>query len=62
MGEVEKELRKRDDQDTTRALAPLVPAKDAVIMDTTNMTVEEVVEKMIKTVEKGKQKNLKGIG
>ncbi len=56
MGEVEKELRKRDDQDTTRALAPLVPAKDAVIMDTTNMTVEEVVEKMIKTVEKGSKK------
>ena len=56
MGEVEKELRKRDDQDTTRALAPLVPAKDAVIMDTTNMTVEEVVEKMIKTVEKGNKK------
>jgi cytidylate kinase len=56
MGEVEKELRKRDDQDSTRALAPLVPAKDAVIMDTTNMTVEEVVEKMIKTVEKGNKK------
>jgi cytidylate kinase len=56
MGEVEKELRKRDDQDTTRALAPLVPAKDAVIMDTTNMTEEEVVEKMIKTVEKGNKK------
>jgi len=56
MGEVEKELRKRDDQDTTRALAPLVPAKDAVLMDTTAMTVEEVVEKMIKTVEKGNKK------
>jgi len=59
---VEKELRKRDDQDTTRALAPLVPAKDAVIVDTTNMTVEEVVERMIRTIEKGGQKNLKGIG
>ena len=56
MGEVEKELRKRDDQDTTRALAPLVPAKDAVIMDTTNMTVEEVVEKMLKTVGTGNKK------
>jgi len=53
---LKKELRKRDDQDSTRALAPLVPAKDAVIMDTTNMTVEEVVEKMIKTVEKGNKK------
>jgi len=59
---VEKELRKRDDQDTTRALAPLVPAKDAVILDTTNMTVEEVVERMIRTIEKRGQKNLEGIG
>jgi len=49
--EVEKELRKRDDQDRTRALAPLVPAKDAVIVDTTRMTVEEVVEKLVKLVE-----------
>jgi len=58
-GEVEKELRKRDDQDTTRALAPLVPAKDAVIVDTTNMTVEEVVEKMVRTIERGNKKTLK---
>jgi len=56
---VEKELRKRDDQDTTRALAPLVPAKDAVIVDTTNMTVEEVVERMIRTIERGAKKTLK---
>ena len=58
-GEVEKELRKRDDQDTTRALAPLVPAEDAVIMDTTQLTVEEVVERMIKIVEKGDKKTPK---
>ncbi len=57
--EVEKELRKRDDQDTTRALAPLVPAKEAVILDTTNMTVEEVVERMIRTIERGAKKTLK---
>lgn len=55
-GEVEKELRKRDGQDTTRALAPLVPAIDAIIIDTTDMTVEEVVEKMVKTVEQSKKK------
>lgn len=55
--EVERELRKRDDQDTTRALAPLVPAGDAVIIDTTGMTVEEVVEKMVETVEQGKKKS-----
>jgi len=57
--EVEKELRKRDDQDMTRALAPLVPAKDAILIDTTHLTVEEVVEKMIRTMERGEKKCLK---
>jgi len=54
--EVEKELRKRDDQDMTRALAPLMPAKDAILLDTTNLTVEEVVETMVKTIEGGDKK------
>jgi cytidylate kinase len=57
--EVEKELRKRDDQDMTRALAPLAPAKDAIILDTTNLTVEEVVEKMVRTIERREKKTLK---
>jgi cytidylate kinase len=57
--EVEKELRKRDDQDMTRALAPLVPAKDAILIDTTHLTAEEVVEKMVRTMEKGDKKSLK---
>jgi cytidylate kinase len=57
--EVEKELRKRDDQDMTRTLAPLVPAEDAIILDTTNLTAEEVVEKMVKTIERGDKKTLK---
>jgi cytidylate kinase len=57
--EVEKELRKRDDQDRTRVLAPLVPAENAIVLDTTNMTVDQVVEKMIKAIEKGEKKTLK---
>jgi CMP/dCMP kinase len=54
--EVEKELRKRDDQDRTRALAPLVPAKDAVLLDTTNLTVEEILEIMVRTIKGGGKK------
>jgi len=56
---VEKELKKRDDQDMTRTLAPLVPAKDAILLDTTTLTVVEVVEKMVKTIEGGDKKTLK---
>lgn len=37
------DLRRRDQFDSSRAVAPLRPADDAVIMDTTLMTVDEVV-------------------
>jgi cytidylate kinase len=37
-------LRRRDDADTTRQTAPLVPADDAVMLDTTGLTVDEVVD------------------
>lgn len=36
------EIEKRDTQDKTRSFAPLVICDDAVVVDTTNMTVEEV--------------------
>jgi cytidylate kinase len=44
---VATELRRRDDQDQTRAIAPLRPAPDAVRIDTTALTVEEVVRKIL---------------
>ena len=37
------ELRERDRRDRTRATSPLVPALDAVIIDSTNMTIEQVI-------------------
>lgn len=36
------EIEKRDTQDKTRSFAPLVICNDAVVVDTTNMTVEDV--------------------
>jgi CMP/dCMP kinase len=57
--DVETELRKRDDQDRTRVLAPLVPAEDAILVDTTTLTAEQVVEKMVKTMEEGQKKTFK---
>jgi cytidylate kinase len=44
---VEEELKKRDYQDETRALAPLKPAEDAVIIDSTDLTIEQVVEDIV---------------
>ncbi len=41
----------RDHQDTTRALAPLRKAADAITVDTTDLDVEQVVEAMLRTIE-----------
>ncbi len=41
--EVLEELRERDRRDRTRAESPLQPAADAVIIDSTNLTLDEVV-------------------
>jgi len=42
-----EEMRLRDLQDSTRALAPLQPAADAILIDNTGMTIEEQVEALM---------------
>ncbi|MCD4715872.1 MAG: (d)CMP kinase [Desulfobacterales bacterium] len=44
---VESELKKRDKNDKTRSLAPLKPAEDAKIIDSTQLTPEQVVEEIM---------------
>jgi CMP/dCMP kinase len=46
------EVRARDAQDTTRALAPLTRASDAVAIDSTDLTVEQIVERMVREIER----------
>lgn len=43
LSDVDSDLRNRDTIDSTREFAPLKKADDAVYIDTTNMTIEEVV-------------------
>jgi len=50
MEKVEEELIKRDAQDSGRVIAPLRPAQDAEIIDTTGMDIEQVVEKVVKKI------------
>src|SRR5579883_2423604 len=40
------ELRARDQRDRTRAMSPLVAASDAVVIDSTNMTEDQVLERI----------------
>jgi len=39
-----KEIRERDQRDRTRALSPLKPAPDAVVIDSTTLTLDQVIE------------------
>jgi hypothetical protein len=48
--EVAADIRKRDERDRGRATSPLVPAPDAVILDSSNLTIEEAVERAIEIV------------
>lgn len=41
------EIKERDDRDRNRAIAPLVPANDALVLDSTRMTIEQVIEKAL---------------
>ncbi len=49
--EVLASMRRRDEIDSHRATAPLRPAPDAIIVDSTDMDVEETLEHVMKLVE-----------
>lgn len=44
-------LEERDARDRERAVSPLVPAPDALIIDSTDLTIEEVLERVLSEVE-----------
>jgi len=50
--EIERDIMCRDENDSTRALAPLKPAEDAIKIDSTDLDVESVVNLMISHVQK----------
>lgn len=47
---VKNELIKRDEQDSKRLIAPLQPAKDAIIIDTSNLDIDQVINEIIKNI------------
>ena len=49
-GEVEREMRERDHRDRTRAEAPLLQAPDAIYLDSTGRTPEQVEEALLRIV------------
>lgn len=47
VGQIQKEIEERDLTDTTRKVSPLKAAPDAISIDTSNLSVDQVIEKII---------------
>ena len=54
--QVYTEMVERDRNDSTRDIAPCVPAEDAIMLDNSNLNAEETVDAVIKIVNKVKKK------
>jgi cytidylate kinase len=48
--QIQQAIEKRDKSDQSRAVGPLKPADDAIVVDTTKLAIEEVVEKLLSCV------------
>ncbi len=46
--EIARDIAERDERDSTREIAPLKQAEDAVLVDSSHMTIEEVVAAIVK--------------
>lgn len=46
-----KDIIERDSRDMSRKISPLKKAEDAILVDTTNFTIEEVVEKILAIID-----------
>jgi len=49
---LENQLRRRDRADSQREVAPLCRADDAVVVDTTNLSIEQVLQKIVAELER----------
>jgi CMP/dCMP kinase len=48
LGALSRDLAQRDKRDATRAVAPLVPAPDSQVLDSSGLSVEEVADRVLK--------------
>ena len=50
--EIADDLRRRDERDRERTIAPLIPAEDAMVLDTSSLGRDEAIEAAIEAVER----------
>ena len=46
-----RDIEERDERDTTRKDAPLIPAQDAIIIDTGRATIDDVVNRVMHALQ-----------
>jgi cytidylate kinase len=52
IGDLLSEIQARDERDMNRAVAPLVPAADAYLLDSTNKSIDQVLQEVLSFVKK----------
>ena len=55
LADLEKDISVRDYKDSHREISPLVQAKDAILVDTTGQSIEEVVSKITEIIKNNQQ-------
>ncbi len=55
---VSADIRNRDKQDQSRAIAPLKAAQDAIVIDSTDINIGDVLDKILKHIDLGKQSRI----
>lgn len=53
LAEIAADMERRDRQDRERESSPLKPAADAVVLDTTGLTVEQVISEIVTMAQEG---------
>ncbi len=52
LAQIEKDIIARDEQDMNREIAPLKQAEDAILIDSSDLSIEEVVNRIMELAEK----------
>ncbi len=48
-----KDIKERDERDSNRSVSPLRPAEDAIVIDSTSMTIDQVFAEMLAVIRRG---------
>ena len=56
LAQITEQIRERDERDMNRAVSPLKQADDAVLVDTSDMTIEEVTDRILEIIKEKRER------